>query len=151
MAVDDSDPDVLRESQTHPSRNVVVAGLFDDRGRILMVLTKRFPNHWQPIGGGVRPGDASPRAALRREVLEETSLDIPCDSFHPVLVTPYDFGQGSVRFYTATVPPDARIALDTVELADWGWSTLEAAAGLAMFPATREFIGHLQRQEGTGR
>ena len=66
MTVDSSDPDVIRESNEHPRRTVVVAALIDDRGLMLMVLTRRLPCYWQPVGGGLKPCDLSLAAALQR-------------------------------------------------------------------------------------
>ncbi len=55
-----SDLNAIREATKNPIRNVAVAGLLDEQGNILLVRTKRLPNHWQPIGGGIRPCDGSP-------------------------------------------------------------------------------------------
>jgi phosphoglycolate phosphatase-like HAD superfamily hydrolase/ADP-ribose pyrophosphatase YjhB (NUDIX family) len=62
---------------TGDARPVVTVGalIFDARGRVLMVRTHKWSNLWGIPGGKTRFGETS-EAALRREIKEETNLDI---------------------------------------------------------------------------
>ncbi|HKE45450.1 MAG TPA: NUDIX domain-containing protein [Steroidobacteraceae bacterium] len=53
----------------------VFAAIFDETGRILCVRTNYAAMTWTTPGGRVEPGE-SPLDALRREVLEETGLEV---------------------------------------------------------------------------
>lgn len=143
MSIDKSDPNVARETAVNPNRNVAVVGLMTDDKRILLVRTKRFPDHWQPIGGGVKAGDPSPQDALVRELREEVGLTINRSDLAFELTTPYDFGKGTVSFFTASLPPGSELKYDEGELTDWAWYNLCQSLSLQMFPATRTFINHL--------
>jgi 8-oxo-dGTP pyrophosphatase MutT (NUDIX family) len=142
MNVDKNDPNVARESLKNPKRNVAVIGLLNDDS-ILLVRTKRFPEHWQPIGGGVKSFDKSPIETLMREVKEETGLSLNEHQIIYELETNYDFGEGTVFFFTANLDASEHIVFDESELAEWGWFKLTEAKSLNMFPATQKFLDHL--------
>ena len=59
------------------ARPVVTVGalVFNERGRVLMVRTHKWSNLWGIPGGKTHFGESS-EAALRREIKEETDLDI---------------------------------------------------------------------------
>jgi 8-oxo-dGTP pyrophosphatase MutT (NUDIX family) len=149
MSFKKSDPNIARELKKHPTRNVAVVGLFDKEGRILLVRTKRFPDHWQPIGGGMKNTDSTPIETLKRELREETNLDLAPEEFEFQLITDYDFGEGKVYFYTALLPSVTYLNFDSSELIEWKWFTWDSIKSLQMFPATRKFISHINREKIT--
>jgi 8-oxo-dGTP diphosphatase len=65
----------------------VFAAIFDDRGRILCVRMNYATRAWTTPGGHVEPGE-SPFAALKREVLEESGLDVVEDGLIGVYCKP---------------------------------------------------------------
>lgn len=65
----------------------VFAAIFDDRGRILCVRMNYATRAWTTPGGRVEVGE-SPFAALRREVLEESGLDVVEDGLVGVYSKP---------------------------------------------------------------
>lgn len=65
----------------------VFAAIFDDSGRILCVRMNYATRAWTTPGGGVEVGE-SPFAALRREVLEESGLDVIEDGLVGVYCKP---------------------------------------------------------------
>jgi 8-oxo-dGTP pyrophosphatase MutT (NUDIX family) len=59
------------------ARPVATVGalIHDDAGRVLMIRTHKWSHRWGIPGGKIQRGESS-TAALRREVLEETALEI---------------------------------------------------------------------------
>ncbi len=138
--INKSDPNVARESQIHPKRNVAVVGIFDAQQRILLVRTKRFPDHWQPIGGGMRPGDGTPINTILREITEEMGVQFPPNQLTLHLTTDYDFGEGKVFFYVAHLPDDCHPKFDPGELLEWKWFRKDELVSVQTFPATSKFL-----------
>jgi 8-oxo-dGTP diphosphatase len=65
----------------------VFAAIFDDNGRILCVRMNYATRAWTTPGGRVEKGE-SPFAALRREVLEESGLEVVEDGLVGVYSKP---------------------------------------------------------------
>ena len=143
MNIDLKDPNVARELKDNPKRHVAVVGLMNSNNRILLIRTNRFPDHWQPIGGGMDPEDQSPVETLIRELKEEANVSISDDLFQFEITTEYDFGEGEVHFYTAKLNGETQIKFDESEIKDWQWISIDDALTLQMFPATRKFLNYL--------
>ena len=148
MEIDKQDPNVARELRINPHRDVVVVGLIKNDNSVLLVRTTRFPDHWQPIGGGMRESDESLLDAVKREVKEESQIELPVSEIRFEIETEYDFGEGRVYFYTAKVLPDVNPRFDTSEINDWRWFDIKDTRLLKMFPATKKFIEHLLHKMG---
>ncbi|HEX4119555.1 MAG TPA: NUDIX domain-containing protein [Verrucomicrobiae bacterium] len=58
----------------------VGALIFDDENRVLMIRTQKWSNLWGIPGGKIKFGEPSPEA-LRREIKEETNLEIDALKF----------------------------------------------------------------------
>jgi 8-oxo-dGTP diphosphatase len=65
----------------------VFAAIFDGRGRILCVRMNYATRAWTTPGGRMETGE-SPFAALRREVREESGLDVVADGLVGVYSKP---------------------------------------------------------------
>jgi ADP-ribose pyrophosphatase YjhB (NUDIX family) len=79
---------VLRELMARrqsPPRPIPTVGalIYDDHGRLLMIRTHKWSHKWGIPGGKIRHGEPA-IAALRREIREETALEI--DDIHLVMV-----------------------------------------------------------------
>jgi ADP-ribose pyrophosphatase YjhB (NUDIX family) len=61
--------------EKHPPIVTVGGLIYDSGGRVLMVRTHKWSNLWGIPGGKIKRGETAV-AALRRELLEETSLEI---------------------------------------------------------------------------
>lgn len=76
---------LLERSRQANARPIATVGalIHDDAGRVLMIRTHKWSDRWGIPGGKIRRGEGS-EAALRREILEETALEI--DSIRFVMV-----------------------------------------------------------------
>jgi 8-oxo-dGTP pyrophosphatase MutT (NUDIX family) len=139
---------VRQARRDEPRRDVAVVGLRDEEDRLLLVRTRRFPDRWQPIGGGIDSADASPIEALVREVEEEVSLTLREDDFTPIVQTRYDFGEGTVHFYEARIGRLAStISFNRREILGHRWVRLDQTDDLLVFPATQEFLKALHNAD----
>lgn len=138
------DPHVERELHRNPVRNVAVIVLVDRERHILLTQTKRLPNQWQPIGGGVQQTDSSPEAAAIREAREEFGLHLQVQQLRKVFETGYDFGDGRVHFFVSPMPHDATLCANSTEIAALRWVSLQEALTLPMFPATEKCLTFLR-------
>lgn len=66
----------------------VFAAIFDDQGRILLVRRNYGPQNWTTPGGRLDPFE-SPFEALRREVAEETGLQVVPGELIGVYAAPF--------------------------------------------------------------
>jgi 8-oxo-dGTP pyrophosphatase MutT (NUDIX family) len=136
----------VTEQPRHPlHRDVAVAALLDEEDRVLLVRTRRLPGYWQPVGGGVEPGDRSIRDAVARELREELKLELAHEALRFEISTPYDFGQGWVHFFSARLPRPRvhELVPNDREIVQRRWFELSAALELPAFPATQRFLRHL--------
>jgi ADP-ribose pyrophosphatase YjhB (NUDIX family) len=78
----------------------VFAAITDDGGRILCVRMNYATRAWTTPGGRVEPGE-SPLDALKREVLEESGLDVAIDELIGVYSEPHK--DDLVLFFRANV------------------------------------------------
>ena len=130
----------------HPlQRDVAVAALLKDN-KVLLVRTRRLPEAWQPVGGGVEPDDDSPRDAAARELREELGLELSPDALSLRLARPYDFGQGQVYFFVARLPDTAELAPNQEEIVEMCWAEASEVRKLQSYPATSDFLETLSRE-----
>lgn len=96
----------------------------DDRGRVLIV---REDGEWMAPGGEVEAGE-SHGEALRREVHEETGIDVEVDNLVAVTEVTITHDDRATAFYFAhytatpahtTLDPDPGLPDEDIERADW--------------------------------
>jgi phosphoglycolate phosphatase-like HAD superfamily hydrolase/ADP-ribose pyrophosphatase YjhB (NUDIX family) len=68
-------PRVGKNEEIHPPEATVGALIFNGTGRVLMIRTQKWSNLWGIPGGKIKWGETS-EAALRREIKEETNLEV---------------------------------------------------------------------------
>ncbi len=68
-------PETERFEEIHPPLATVGALIFNDAGEVLMIRTHKWSNLWGIPGGKIKWGEPS-LDALRREINEETGLDV---------------------------------------------------------------------------
>jgi 8-oxo-dGTP diphosphatase len=122
----------------------VGAVILDDDGRLLLVRRGHAPSIgcWSIPGGRVEPGETDEQA-VRREVLEETALDVSVDRF--VGAVERDAPDGSVcviRDFACLVgdgaDPAAVRAGDDAD--DVGWFSPDELPGLECVPGLLEAL-----------
>jgi ADP-ribose pyrophosphatase YjhB (NUDIX family) len=105
---------------------------FDERGRVLLGRRAVDPGAglWD-LPGGFLHEDELPLAALRREVAEETSLELEEPEFLGFWLEPYDGRIVLCLTWTASVSGDGQAGDDLVELRWFEANELPAANELA--------------------
>jgi 8-oxo-dGTP pyrophosphatase MutT (NUDIX family) len=101
--------------------------------RLALIRKHPFPpDVWRPPGGGVKKGEDFVEA-VRREALEETGLRVELDRY--LVETRARFEQGGrvldwrTHVFSATTEDEGISPLDTVEIAEARWGTLEELDG----------------------
>ena len=101
--------------------------------RLALIRKHPFPPEiWRPPGGGVKEGEDFVEA-VRREALEETGLRVELDRY--LVETRARFVHDGRRLdwrthvFSATTEDDAIAPLDTIEIAEARWGTLDELAG----------------------
>jgi phosphoglycolate phosphatase-like HAD superfamily hydrolase/ADP-ribose pyrophosphatase YjhB (NUDIX family) len=133
-----------RPGETGPMPLATVGALiFDDAGRVLMVRTHKWSNLWGIPGGKIKWGEDS-HTALRREIQEETNLEIADIRF--VLVQDcihskefYRDAHFVLLNYTARCvgKPDVRL---NEEAREFAWVSTADALALPLNQPTRKFL-----------
>jgi ADP-ribose pyrophosphatase YjhB (NUDIX family) len=121
---------------------VVTVGalIFEDTGSVLMVRTHKWSNLWGIPGGKIKWGEDS-ASALRREIKEETNLDITDIQFvlaQDCIHSPefYRDAHFVLLNYTARSAGKPEVKLND-EAREFEWVTLEKALGMTINQPTR--------------
>jgi ADP-ribose pyrophosphatase YjhB (NUDIX family) len=103
-----------------PKHSVSVAGIVvDDQDRVL-VIQRRDNSHWEPPGG-VLELDESPEAGARREVLEETGVNVAVGALSGVYK---NMSRGIIALVFCCRPVTGSPCL-TPEARSVGWKTVD--------------------------
>ena len=128
-----------------PARIDCVGGIVaDSTGRLLLVRRGHEPSlgRWSVPGGRVEPGETDP-AAVRREVLEETALDVLVEDLAGTVERPAPDGSLFViRDYHCRPAPGADPAAVRAgdDAAEVGWFTRDQVLELDCTPGLVEAL-----------
>lgn len=121
--------------ESHPPIATVGALIFDVDGKVLLVRTRKWSNLWGIPGGKIKWGETS-EAALRRELREETNLEV--DDIQFVLVQDcihskefYRDAHFILLNYTCRAVAGGTVKLND-EAQQFSWVTLEEAMTLPL-------------------
>lgn len=109
------------DPHTRPSRPIlsVAAVVVDDGGRVVLVRRGKAPDagEWSIPGGAVEIGE-SLEAALRREVREETGLEIAVGAFLEIYERVEREADGAVRFHFVVIDYRGTVTGGTLRAGD---------------------------------
>lgn len=137
--------DVSNDGAKHPGLPVTTVGglIFDPAGRVLMIRTHKWSNLWGIPGGKIKFGETA-EDALRREIKEETNLDVSAIRF--VLVQEciqsaefYRPAHFILLNYTCECGRDPAVVLNG-EAQEFRWVQEAEAFGLALNQPTRKLL-----------
>jgi ADP-ribose pyrophosphatase YjhB (NUDIX family) len=129
----------------------VGALIFDDADRVLMIRTHKWSNRWGIPGGKIRAGEPS-EDALRRELREETALDVTDVRF--VLVQDcihslefYRDAHFVLLNYTCRAAGAVVVKLNE-EAQEFRWVSLEESLNLPLNQPTRILVEAVMKARG---
>jgi ADP-ribose pyrophosphatase YjhB (NUDIX family) len=136
-------PAVKKFEEAHPPVVTVGALVFNDAGEVLMVRTHKWSNLWGIPGGKVKWGEPSVDA-LRREIKEETNLDIADVEFALAqdCIHSKEFYRDAhfvLLNYTCRSAGDTRVRLNG-EAREFRWVTFEQALAMPLNRPTHNLI-----------
>ena len=136
-------PLTKRFEENHPPIVTVGALIYDSSGQVLMIRTHKWSNLWGIPGGKIKWGESS-TDALRREIKEETNLDI--DDIEFVLAQDcihskefYRDAHFVLLNYTCHCVGDPLVKLND-EAREFRWVTFEQALEMPINQPTRKLL-----------
>jgi phosphoglycolate phosphatase len=136
-------PGANRSGPNDPPLATVGALIFNERGQVLMIRTHKWSNLWGIPGGKIKFGESSVDA-LRREIKEETDLDIADIQF--VLVQDCIHSQEFYRDahfillnYTCRVAGEPQVKLNE-EASAFRWVAKGEASAMELNQPTRRLL-----------
>ena len=145
---------IEKVDELHPPEATVGALIFNDRGEVLMIHTHKWSDLWGIPGGKIKWGEPS-LDALRREIQEETGLDVTDIQF--VLVQDcihskefYRDAHFVLLNYTCRCRGKMVVKLND-EAREFRWVTTSAALKMPLNTPTRILLQAVIGQEGAAR
>ena len=140
-------PPTAPSEDQHPPIVTVGGLIFDSNGRVLMVRTHKWSNLWGIPGGKIKWGETAVDA-LRREIAEETALEIKDIEFVMVqdCIHSKEFYRDAhfvLLNYTCRTAGEAVVTLND-EAREFQWTTLEQALQLTVNQPTRKLLMALE-------
>jgi len=146
----DLKPAAKKFEEAHPPLATVGALIFNGAGEVLMIRTHKWSDLWGIPGGKIKWGEPS-ETALRREIMEETGLEVTGIEF--VLVQDcihspefYRDAHFVLLNYTCRCAGQTQVKLND-EARESRWVTLAEAAEMKLNTPTRILIGAVMKRQ----
>ncbi|HEY2083884.1 MAG TPA: NUDIX domain-containing protein [Verrucomicrobiae bacterium] len=140
-------PAAEQSEETHPPISTVGGLIFNQAGGVLMIRTHKWSNLWGIPGGKIKWGEPS-EDALRREIKEETDLDI--DDIQFVLAQDcihskefYRDAHFILLNYTCRCTSEPHVRLNE-EAREFRWVTMDTALQMEINQPTRKLLQAVQ-------
>jgi phosphoglycolate phosphatase len=135
-----------RGVESHPPIPTVGALIYNDAGQVLMIQTHKWSNRWGIPGGKIKANEPA-LEALRREVREETALELRDIRFELVqdCIEPPEFYKRAhflLLNYTAEATGTDVVLNDEAET--YRWVTPDDAAALDLNGPTRTLLDYVR-------
>jgi ADP-ribose pyrophosphatase YjhB (NUDIX family) len=129
------------------STHGIVAIVKNSEGKFLLLEDAReqMKGHWAPPHGRCENSDITEENSVKREVKEETGLDVK--PLRVVLTQPADTKVKTVSFWLVETRGHT-VTLDE-ESSRFGWYNAEEALQLLLYPGTKLFFEKVVRSEIT--
>lgn len=116
-----------------------VAVIEKDDKHFLIKQSKNKPlaGKWRHPGGSFNEGETF-LEGIKREVKEETGLEVEVIGDKPLHLEQSDYLPGYFGFYKAVIK-EGVLEIDNYEIDDYGWFTLEEISKLDLMKGTKEF------------
>lgn len=128
----------------------VGALVFNLRGEVLMIRTHKWSHRWGIPGGKIKRGETA-EAALRREIREETALEITDIELAMVqdCIDPAEFERPAhfllLNYVARCIHDSAPVKLND-EAEEFQWLPPEAASKMELNQPTRVLLGEVLRR-----
>lgn len=135
--------------------------LHDAAGDILLIERTAPPGFWQSVTGSIEPEDSSIAATAKREVWEETGIALSDGQLldwqestvyeiyhHWRHRYPEGVFENREHLFSAEIPRDAPVRLQTAEHSAYGWFHAAEAAEKVFSPSNKRAILALQKKLG---
>jgi 8-oxo-dGTP pyrophosphatase MutT (NUDIX family) len=109
----------------------------DEKFLLLKDSRELMLDYWGPPHGRCEEADEDEQASVRREVLEETGLQV--NPQRKIWTTEADTKVKTVSFWLTEVV-GGEIVIDKQESSEYGWFSLDEALNLKLYPGTKKFI-----------
>ncbi len=142
------------DEEKHPPISTVGALIFNDAEEVLMIRTHKWSDLWGIPGGKIKWGETS-EDALRREIKEETNLEISDIEFVIVqdCIHSKEFYRDAhfiLLNYTCHCPLGSEVRLNE-EAREFRWVTMDAAQKMPINQPTRKLLLAVQKTRATKR
>ncbi|MBN2055300.1 (deoxy)nucleoside triphosphate pyrophosphohydrolase [bacterium] len=127
------------------SRKLVAAGILERNGRYLLTRRRSFehlPDAWEFPGGKLKEGE-DPRAALRRELMEELGIEVEVGRCVEVIHYRYEEFDVLLMFFDCGITSGEP---EPLESAGVKWLTPAEMSGIMMPPADVPVVRLLERR-----
>ena len=119
------------------NHGIVALVIKDDKFLLLKDSRKLMLDYWGPPHGRCEESDESEEATVKREVFEETNLNV--NPKKKLWTTEADTKVKTVSFWLTDFV-SGEVVIDSDESSEFGWFTIDEILNLKLYPGTKDFF-----------